>query len=1043
MSRAAQRIAHSTLAAGVGRPLDGAPLSDNARLAVVLQTAGLLSLCEVAGWRLRGGFDAATIDVKGALRGLAAEPGRAAESAPQQLLRLLTTLFRAEGGVAGRGTARRAARRLEELWGRALDRPSADRAVTDLLAVAPFLDGERFAAARASLAGALWRDGIELIWIAGRREQSGSDSTETIAALVERGRWREAVAVGRERGVSSGAEKIAFARALWASGRAETALVVLADATAVEAETVRAECLLLLGRLGAARETLRRLEAADLDARALLAAGDVALRVFANCGELDAARDWAARAVARARGGERTEARLLVALAAIDRGELAVAASRLAEVLREKSADASPLVREVRLQLALAENDGALAAELAGERLRSERRTLPLVAAGRLWSNIGSARSLRRDFAGAERGYAHAARLLRRCDGPLWLTLAGANLVDVRLRSGKLREVEEILERFTAWNRRSGNVRGAVEDELTWIRFELVRGELARAAERCDRELERQERFGVAWGRERLAVLAARALGWLGRPAAARARLASPSSAALEELEPEEVPFLFALAGETERGLASAAASGLAELVEPLLAGESPRASRWAGLDRLEPFRRARFVVDAELVAPGSSPRDRRAEAAALFRKLGATGLAEICERGETVAWQALGRFFERPVGDRTAIEELLAAIGHPEAELVVRRPDGERRLAGSGGRELAEERSAAFGDGELVLRTATIDEPLRALFTLFRRDLPPPSAGGREAEESTLAGESPALKNAVARLARFAPSELSVLILGENGTGKELAAAEIHRQSARRGGPWVPVNCAGLSETLLLSELFGHARGAFTGADQARAGVFESARGGTVFLDEIGDLPLVAQGSLLRVLQEREIRRLGESLPRKVDARVVAATNRELETMVEEGRFRRDLYFRLKVAIVALPPLRERGGDVELLAERFLEALRVRQPRLRLTPEARRALAEHSWPGNVRELKNALEAAAALTDDGRIAPAHLELGTTAPTSEGSGDYHHQVENFRRRLIEAALAETAGSLAGAARRLGVTRQFLSQFVKKYGLKVKR
>ncbi|MGH7336703.1 MAG: sigma-54 interaction domain-containing protein, partial [Myxococcota bacterium] len=353
-----------------------------------------------------------------------------------------------------------------------------------------------------------------------------------------------------------------------------------------------------------------------------------------------------------------------------------------------------------------------------------------------------------------------------------------------------------------------------------------------------------------------------------------------------------------------------------------------------------------------------------------------------------------------------------------------------------------AQERAAEWGGGELALRAAEVDEPLRTLFALFLRDLPAPSPPAESAGSSPFTGESVALGEVVERLRRFAASELPVLIQGENGTGKELAAAEIHRASARRKGPWVPVNCAGLSETLLLSELFGHARGAFTGAERERAGVFESGRGGTVFLDEIGDLPLAAQGSLLRVLQEKEIRRLGESLPRKVDARIVAATNRDLATMVEQGKFRQDLYFRLKVATLTLPPLRERSGDILILAERFLEALRRHRPELKLTPDARRALVAHAWPGNVRELKHALEAAAALSDDGRIGPAQLDLEAAAPAG-GEGDYHRQLEEFRKRLIARALQASEGSLAGAARQLGVTRQFLSQFVRKFGLEIRK
>jgi anaerobic nitric oxide reductase transcription regulator len=289
-----------------------------------------------------------------------------------------------------------------------------------------------------------------------------------------------------------------------------------------------------------------------------------------------------------------------------------------------------------------------------------------------------------------------------------------------------------------------------------------------------------------------------------------------------------------------------------------------------------------------------------------------------------------------------------------------------------------------------------------------------------------------------VERLRRFAGSELPVLILGENGTGKELAARFVHESSARRGRDPVPFNCAGLSESLQLSELFGHARGAFTGADRAHVGVFEQAQGTSLFLDEIGDLPPSAQGAILRALQEREVRRVGESVPRRVDVRVIAATNRDLERMVGEERFRQDLFFRLKVATVLLPPLRERGDDVLLLAERFLEAERRRRPGLRLTAEARRALLAHAWPGNVRELKHVLEAAALLTDDGRIAPEHLDL-RAAPPERTATAYHRTMEEARRRMVVEALAAAGGRRAAAARALGMSRQNFSYLAKRLGL----
>ncbi len=1045
-----ERIEHPALGGEGGAPLAEAKLSDRGRIGVVLQAAGLLSLCEVAGWRVRGELEAARVDSGGGLIGLQVERGSASIAAPTSLALLLRLLFGGDS-VAGRGEGRRAARALLERWNRALDRPSADRAVADLFEAAPFLAEAEFERARAALQGVIVRGGERRSWSAGpsRREtvESGDAAAEqSLVGLVVLRRWRAAVALGRRRPPADADERLAFARALFALGRSEAALALLGDAGGAPATALRAEALLALGELGAAREAVRRLEAGDLPARALLDFGDLVLRTLANSGEPDAARDWVARAVAKARGSERTEARLLGVLAALDRSDPEGATARFEELKEELSAAPAAAVRETELQLALACHDGARAARLAGERLHAERRGLSLVTAGRLWSNLGSARLVTRDFAGAERAYAHASRLLRRCDGPLWLTLAAFNLAEVRLRLGKLRDVESILQRSAAWNRRSGNVRGLVEDELGAIRLELVRGEPDLALDRCRRERARQLELDAEWARDRLAVFEARALGWLGRAAEARAALDGFEDAAAMELEPEELPFLFALAGRTDSALAAAEASGigaLGGLITPLVRGETPAAGRWRALDALEPFRRARFVLDAETMAPGAAPHRRRIEAAALLRRLGATRFADRCARSEAVAWQALGRYFERPSGERAALEELLAAVGHPEAELVARGSDGERRLAGAGGRELPEERCALWGGGELALRATEIDEPLRTLFALFLRDLTAPAAASSTATDSPFGGESAALRAVLERLRKFAASELPVLILGENGTGKELAAVEIHRASSRRKGPWVPVNCAGLSETLLLSELFGHARGAFTGAERERAGVFETGRGGTVFLDEIGDLPLAAQGSLLRVLQEKEIRRLGESLPRKVDARIVAATNRNLEAMVEQGTFRQDLYFRLKVATVTLPPLRERTGDVPLLAERFLEGLRARRPELKLTPEARRALAAHSWPGNVRELKHTLEAAAALSDDGVIRPEQLEVHSSASASLGEGDYHRQLEAFRRRLIERALEASEGSLAGAARLLGVTRQYLSQFVKKNGLEVKR
>jgi two-component system, NtrC family, response regulator HydG len=1037
---AAERLDHPALAPGSGAEIERAELSDRQRLGVVLQAAGLLSLCEAAGWRPADDFVSAQLDAGGLLRGVRVERGAVDGSTLPLLARLTLRLFGGGATIAGRGEARAAARRLVARWSSALDGGGADAAVMALLESAPFLGAPAFAPAREALAGRLERAGRVIAWRAGRAAAPGGGPLD-LAALVRRARWVDAVRAGRQHPEQVTAQPLAFAQALWASGRVEQALFVLAGRHDLAAETLRAEASQHLGELGAAREAVRRIERTPLSAAERIAAGDVALRVLAAASDFDAARDWAAVAIREARGAEKRGARLLAALAAADRGDLEAADRLLAEAGPAPADDPyDRLAVDARLAQAQARHDVAEALRLARERLGRGRRRMGLARAGRAWNEVGYARVEAGDLPGAERAYAHAARLLRRTDGPLAVTLAGFNLAETRLRRGNLREVETLLAQSMAHNRRAGNDRALAEDDLLAVRLDLVRGAWESAVARCRRRLEEGTRELPPSVRQRFAVLGARALGWCGRAGEARAWLDEAGAEPAAELEREEVAFLFALAGDSDRALLAA----VSPLTQALVRGESPAATRWRELAALEPYRRARFLLDAELLLPGAAPGELRAEAAALFRRLGAASAAAICERSAATAWSALTRYLEQPAGDRAALAELLAAVGHPEAEVVVRSSAGELRLCGSTApRPELEERVVPRGEDELVLRAAGLDEPLRALAALLARDLPRAESAPPAPSRSTLAGESAALRAALERLAKFAASELPVLILGENGTGKELAAADVHRLSERRKGPWVPVNCAGLSETLLLSELFGHVRGAFTGADQPRAGVFETGRGGTVFLDEIGDLPLVAQGALLRVLQEHEIRRLGESLPRKVDVRIVAATNRELESMVEQGSFRQDLYFRLKVATVLLPPLRERGGDVLLLADRFVEAIRDRGRKggLHLTADARRALAAHAWPGNVRELKNTLEAAAALAGDS-ITPEHLDLRAAAPQT-GDGDYHRQVEEFRVRLVRRALEAADGSLAGAARQLGITRQFLSQFVRKHGLQVTR
>jgi two-component system response regulator AtoC len=293
-------------------------------------------------------------------------------------------------------------------------------------------------------------------------------------------------------------------------------------------------------------------------------------------------------------------------------------------------------------------------------------------------------------------------------------------------------------------------------------------------------------------------------------------------------------------------------------------------------------------------------------------------------------------------------------------------------------------------------------------------------------------------------RLIRFALQNVTVLVLGESGSGKEAAARAVHTLSSRSGGPFVSVNVPAIPAALLESELFGHVRGAFTGAERDRRGLLEEASGGTIFFDEIGDLGLPLQAKLLRSLQERELRRVGENRARAVDVRVVSATSRDLAKEVEAGRFREDLYYRLHVAIIALPPLRERGRDALLLARHFLDRFAnefARGP-LRLTPEAQKILLAHQWPGNVRELQNALCQAAALAESGGAVSAELLPASVRPglrAAGAAGDYRSRIAAHRRRIVREALERSGGNRSRAARDLGLSRQALLYLMKELAI----
>ena len=310
------------------------------------------------------------------------------------------------------------------------------------------------------------------------------------------------------------------------------------------------------------------------------------------------------------------------------------------------------------------------------------------------------------------------------------------------------------------------------------------------------------------------------------------------------------------------------------------------------------------------------------------------------------------------------------------------------------------------------------------------------------ECEVPELIGDSPAWRALVAQLPRVAASGLPVLLLGETGTGKELVSRALHALSARRRQPFVAQNCGATPDTLIESELFGHARGAFTGAIGDRTGLFEAAEGGTLLLDEIGDATPMLQMKLLRVLQEGEARRVGDSRPRRVDVRVLAATHRSLERAVAHGTFRADLFFRLAAVRLRLPSLRERGRDVLLLARHFLARAAARSGGAppELAPDLAERLLRQPWPGNVRELANAC--AFAVSVAGARTRVGVEHWPDAPfaeaVAEGSG-LHAETRALEERRLREALRRTQGNKTQAARALGLSRQGLLKKLRRYGL----
>lgn len=382
-------------------------------------------------------------------------------------------------------------------------------------------------------------------------------------------------------------------------------------------------------------------------------------------------------------------------------------------------------------------------------------------------------------------------------------------------------------------------------------------------------------------------------------------------------------------------------------------------------------------------------------------------------------------------IDERTGIDILHAARqSSPQAKVILMSARGSMETV------MAATQGGAF---DYIAKPFELDELLKILKRA--EGVATEDDGDVEPEEplpTEMIGSAPKMVEIYKTISRVAPTGALVLIEGETGTGKELIAHMIHANSQRASMPFIPVDCASLAPTLIESELFGAVRGAYTGADRDRTGVFEAANGGTVFLDEIGEIDLNFQLKLLRFLQEKEVRPLGSSRPKKVDVRILAATNRDLRKMVEEGKFREDLWYRLDVVRITVPPLRERRGDIPLLAAAFLKRFNERYGLdTRITESGMRALSEYDWPGNVRQLQHMIERLVILAPGGRITEDAVEEAIRASNpKEEPGETLAEAEAEQVRKV---LAATGGNKSRAARILGIERKTLYRKLERMGL----
>ncbi len=1037
--------------------------TDRDRAAFLLQGAALLAHVRAAGWRLEA-WEELRVDAEGVLRipPASVQPARD-DRLPQALLRQLVVLLFGSESAPGRSAVRAVLRPLFETWRDELLPVSGNRMVADILARAPFLLGHKFKAARASLFAVLEdRDG-ERVAVAGqsrwRRILAGVDGGERRRILAggdaARSYWQRVRDADSESPPPDAPEdRSAMARLLLEDGRFEAALGLVKDSRRTDDILVRLRAQLRLGRTVAARRSLSTLENRSLSGRRALEQCELAIGIQAAAGRSDQLESWSERVLDAPSGPQAAHGRVLCALAKWELGELDAMASLLEPAVEEPDQWMGVMARA---RLASANGRFSEAERLLAVGLRRLRERLPVYERALLWNELATVRLAVNDFAGAERAARIAVSLFRRCDGPAGRAAAHGKLSEIRIRTGRFTGVPETIESLRRESLMAGSAPGVVEARLLEARLFVSLGRWESVLECCETALENLRGRRTGWRQLRsLRLLSARALVQLGRGEEAVEELSEALERPLAVWTPAEVddlsPLLL-LAGLRDEARAVAVGAAREGFWGAVGEKRSPSAADWRQVEAQGPFRAALTVHDLVCLGVETVPVDMAASAVRILSAAGAEALVQRVDGARVGPWRALRLFLATPDPDAEAYRILMAAAGHPEARLAVHGSaggfgcldaSGEVLLEGPGGGDRFAVDAAA---GRLVLSAKGIDEPARALAAAVATRLSASARRRRGASElreprraaaTGMVGKSKALLDVQARIDKFAAHDLPVLILGESGTGKELLARQLHRSSPRASRPWLAVNCAALPDGLLLSDLFGHRRGAFTGADSDRVGVFESADGGTVFLDEIGELPWAAQGMLLRLLQEGEMRRVGESRTRRLDFRLVSATHKDLAGMVKAGEFRQDLYYRLRVAYVEAPPLRDREGDVMLLAHHFLETSGVLGQDLKFSDEARARIRNHSWPGNVRELKNAIDGAVALAEGPEISVDMLGLPEepveeAAPQQSG---YHWKMEQYRRRLIGKALEESGGNQARAARALGISRQALSYLVRK-------